>query len=166
MEFFEIGKIVGTFGIKGELKVKSFTDDLQDFLIDCPYYIGKNKEIVHLDKAKVHKSNVIIKLKNIDNINDVLDYVDSYLYIDMENRNELDEGTYYKDELIGLEVFSNDITIGKLTEIIPTLANDVYVIEGDGKIYQIPAVSEFIKDVNIEDGFMNVIIIEGMANEI
>src|SRR5699024_8715695 len=120
----------------------------------------------HLDKAKVHKSNVIIKLKNIDNINDVLDYVDSYLYIDMENRNELDEGTYYKDELIGLEVFSNDINIGKLTEIIPTLANDVYVIEGDGKIYQIPAVSEFIKDVNIEDGFMNVIIIEGMANEI
>lgn len=166
MEFYEIGKIVGTFGIKGELKVKSFTDDLDDFLIDCPYYIGKNKEPVHLTNAKVHKSNVLIKLKNIDNINDVLDYVNSHIYIDMENRSDLDEGNYYKDELIGLEVFSNNEKIGELVEIIHTLANDVYVVKGNGVIFQIPAVGEFIKNINIIDGFIDVVIIEGMDNEV
>lgn len=165
-EFLEIGQIVNTFGIKGMVKVKPFTDDIKRFDNLEKIYIKKNgtkKEYI-IEQVKYQKDTVLIKFKYIDKIEDAENLKSSYILIDRKDEPELEEGTYYIVDLLGLDVYTdNNKLLGKLDDIFNTGSNDIYVVKDKlGKQILLPAISEVIKDINIDEKKIIVHILEGL----
>lgn len=168
MDKILIGQIINFHGIKGGLKVRHLTDDLERFS-DLDYlYIEdpKTKEVRRFDIERVqpHKGFLIMYLKGYGNINEVEHLKNRYLYIEKAQRKELEEDTYFIQDLIGLEVESlKEGRIGTLKDVIQAGSNEVYIIRGgDYGEVMIPAAKEFIKEVDLENGKMKVELIEGM----
>lgn len=159
---FEIGEIVNTFGIKGEVKVIPYTDDINQFKkIKNVYIKDKNVEI---ESAKFHKNFVILKLKGIDTIQDAEMLRNEMISVNRSNK-KLPEDTYYIADLIGLNVYSdeNDEYIGKVKDIYNTGANDIYVIEDDElKEILLPAIKDVIKKIDLENNKIIVHILKGL----
>ena len=165
MEFTIIGKITNTHGIKGEVRVYPLTDNIERFSDLDKVYIGEAKRQASVKTVKYHKGLAILGLEEFDNINQVLDFKDQYLYIDDEDRIVLPEDRYFIFDLIGCEVFDMaNKSIGHIVDVILNMGNDVYVIKnhkGD-KEYLIPAVKEFIKTIDIDKKKIVIDPIEGM----
>ena len=163
MQFTIVGKIISSHGIKGELKIFPLTDDINRFKYLKEVYIGEEKLPVQVVGVKFNKDKPIIRLKEFDNINQVLKFKDRYLYVDDENLIELEENEYFVFQLLGCKVENMEgKSIGVLEDIINTLSNDVYVIRHGEKEYLVPAIKEFIKDIDIESKLIRIDPIEGM----
>ena len=162
MELIEAGKIVNTHSLYGELKVQPWSDT-EDFLCDFDVVYIDEKPF-EVEKARVHKNCVLLKLKGINNINTAEQYRNKLVCVDRDEV-ELDEDTYFIQDLEGLTVIDSEGTeLGKLKEVISLPSNDVYVIRGTDE-YMIPAVEEFIVSVDLDEGIMNVKTIPGMKTE-
>lgn len=164
MEYLIIGKVINTHGIKGELRVHPLTNDISRFNDLDFIYMGDKKELLTIERARQHKNAIIIKFKEYDNINDVLNYKESNVYIDINDRVELPEDHFFIFELIGLKVYNlEDDYLGEIVDIIQGPSNDVYLIksEKDEEI-MIPAVKEFVKSIDLDENLMKVDPIEGM----
>ena len=119
-EFLEIGQIVNTFGIKGMVKVKPFTDDITRFDNLEKVYVesNKTKKQYEIEEVKYHKDMVLIKFKGIDRVEDAELLRNSYLKVNRQDEPELEEGTYYIVDLIGLDVYSDEGNLlGKVDDI-------------------------------------------------
>ena len=160
---FEIGQIVNTFGIKGEVKVNPYTDDINQFKKIKVIYI-KNKA-VEVESAKFHKNFVILKIKGIDTINDAEMLRNEMISVNRSNK-KLPQNTYYIADLIGLKVYSeeNNEYIGKVKDIYNTGANDIYVVENEeSKEILLPAIKEVVKKVDLENNKIIVQILKGLV---
>lgn len=162
----EIGQIVNTFGIKGFVKVNPFVDDISRFDYLGKVYIKKQKLLKELEveEVKYHKNMVLVKFKGIDKVEDAETLRNSYLEVDRENAIELEEGAYFIADLLGLEVFTDEgKLLGKIDDIFNTGSNDIYVVKDElGKQILLPAISEVIKEINIEQGKIIVHLLEGL----
>ncbi|NLM06395.1 MAG: 16S rRNA processing protein RimM [Tissierellia bacterium] len=162
-EYTKIGEIVTTHGIKGGIKIYPITSDIERFFELGKVYIGKDKVEATVDKVSINKNMVVLSLKEYGNINDVLGFVKSFIYVDDEDRIELPEDYYFYHDLIGSRVYDEERKeLGELIDIIETLANDVYVIKNKEKEFMVPAVKEFIIDVDVDNKKLVVKLIEGM----
>ncbi len=150
-KYLEVGKIVGTFGIKGELKLYSESDFIEERLTPGNVLYLKRKETfepVIIDKARLHKNNYMISINGYTNINDVLEYVGLSLYVDTEKAKPLNEGEYYCDELIGLDVFNqNQELIGKVIDVLEIPTYKLLEVKDNKKIFLVPFIDEFILEV-------------------
>lgn len=157
-QFLEAGEIVGTHGVRGEVKIYPWADG-PEFLLnfDTLYLDGKPFEV---ETSRVHKTLVLAKLAGVDSVESAQKLRGRTVTIDREGL-ELEEGTVFIADLIGLPVFSGGVRIGTLKEVLTPPGNDVYVVEGE-KRYMIPAVSEFLEKVDVEGGEIHVRLIEGM----
>ena len=166
-QFLEIGQIVNTFGIKGMVKIKPFTDDITRFDRLKKVYVEtkKVKKEYEIEEVKYHKDMVLIKFKGIDKVEDAELLRNSYLKVDRKDEPELEEGTYYIVDLLGLDVFSDDgAHLGKLDDIFNTGSNDIYVVKDElGKQLLLPAISDVIKDINIEEKKIIVHLLKGLT---
>lgn len=165
-EFLEIGQIVNVFGIKGMVKIKPFTDDLTRFDDLKKVYIENhnNKKIYYIEEVKYHKDMVLIKFKGIDKVEDAETLRNAYLKVNRNDEPELQEGTYYIVDLLGLEVYSDkgDL-LGKIDDIFNNGSTDIYVVKDElGKQILLPAISDVIKEINIEERKIVVHIIKGL----
>lgn len=162
MEFIEAGRIVNTHSVYGEIKVQPWSDT-DDFLCDFDVvYIDKKP--FGVERARVHKNCVLLKLSGINNINEAVKFKNKLIYVDKDEV-ELSDGAYFVADLEGLTVIDeNGDTLGKLSEVISLPSNDVYVVSGDDE-YMIPAVGEFIVSVDLDAGEMHVKTIPGMKTE-
>ena len=151
----EIGQIVNTFGIKGELKVSPFTDDVKRYNDLKKVYVKTKKEskLYKVENVKYHKNMVLLKLENIDKIEDAEMLRNAFLEVDREDAVPLEEGTYFIADLIGLEVYTEEgKLLGKVEDIYNTGANDIYVVKDElGKQILLPGTKEVIKEVNLEE---------------
>ncbi len=165
MEYIQVGKITNTHGIKGELKVTPLTDDINRFDDLNSVFIGEEKTKVNIEKTWYKKGFVIIKFKEFDDINQVISYKDEYVYIDEEDKVQLPEDTYFIFDIIGCKVVdTSDNNIGIVKNVLTNFSNDVYVVE-DTKLrkeHLIPAVKQFVVDVNIEEKIITIEPIEGL----
>ena len=165
-QFLEIGQIVNTFGIKGMVKVKPFTDDITRFDRLEKVYVEskKNKKIYEIEEVKYHKDMVLIKFKGIDKVEEAELLRNSYLKVDRNDEPELEEGVYYIVDLLGLEVYSDEgKLLGKVDDIYNNGSTDIYVVKDElGKQILLPGISDVIKDVNLEDGKIVVHILKGL----
>lgn len=165
-EYLEIGQIVNTFGIKGFVKVKPFTDDIDQFNnLKTIYIKNKNSKIEYeIEEAKYHKNMVLLKLKGINTIEQAETLKNSYLLRNREDEKPLEEGTYYIVDLIGLEVYEdNGNFLGNLEDIFNTGSNDIYVVKNDlGKQILLPAISNVIKEIDMENKKIIVHLIKGL----
>ena len=165
-EFLEIGQIVNTFGIKGFVKVNPFTDNINRFDDLKKVYI-KNKSQkyeLEIEEVKYHKNMVLIKFKGIDKVEDAESLRNSYILVNRKDEKDLDEGTYYIVDLLGLDVYTDEgELLGKLEDIYNTGSNDIYVVKNElGKQILLPAIKDVIKEINIENRKIIVHIINGL----
>ena len=165
--FLEIGQIVNSYGLKGQMKIVPFTDDITRYSDLKTIYIDMNKQLKEfkIEQVKYHKNNVLIKLEGIDDINDTEQFKNCYVKVDRKNAVELPEDSYFIVDLLGLEVFTEDNTLlGKIVDVFPTGSNDVYVVKDElGKQILLPAIGEVIKNVDIPNKKMIVNLIKGLV---
>ncbi len=167
-DFFQVGVITSTHGIKGEVKVFPTTDDprrfkrLQEVILDT----GKERLVLEVEGVKFFKQFVILKFKGLDNINDVEKYRRMPLLVTRKNAVRLAKDEYFVADLIGLEVRDEDgAKIGRLQDVIETGANDVYDIEmDDGRRLLLPAIRQCVLEVDIEAGYIRIHILEGLLD--
>lgn len=158
-----IGKIINTHGIKGELKIFPFSNDVNKFLNYGYFYIDGEDKKFEIENSRVHKNQVLVKLKEFDNINQVERYKNKDIYVYTEDLNELEDSEYLIMDLIGISVIYNDVEIGKVKDIIQNSANDVIVVDGkDNKEIMIPNVDEFVKEIDLKNKRIIVELIKGM----
>ena len=165
-DYFELGQIVNTFGIKGMVKIKPFTENVEQFEeLEKIYIKNKNgKKEYQIEEVKYHKGMVLIKFKGIENPEDADLLRGSYVLIDRKDAKPLEEGTYYIVDLLGLEVYTDEgILLGNVDDIFNTGSNDVYVIkDGLGKQVLLPGIPDVIKNVDLENKRITVHIIPGL----
>ena len=165
-KYLEIGQIVNTFGIKGMVKVKPFTDDIKRFdKLKKVYIENKNgRKEYEIEEIKYHKEMVLIKFKGIENPEDANLLRESYLTVDRDSEEPLEEGTYYIVDMIGLEVETEEgEKLGSLVDIFNTGSNDIYVVKNElGKQILLPAIKNVIKKIDMEKRKITVHLIPGL----
>lgn len=167
-QYLEIGKIVAVQGLKGEFRVESWSSTL-DFICDFDIlYFDKGKTKVIVERARPHKNIVLMKIQGVDTVEQAQLLRNKVLYMD-RNDVELDEGTYFIQDLIGLTVVDADdgTVYGELCDVSETGANDVYHIkrdDGNGE-WLIPAIPDVVAETDIEGGKMKIHKMEGLFDE-
>ena len=164
-----IGKIVGAHGLKGTSKIQSYAESLEIFksgtvlLVSCPDGSENRYEI---DWIKSHSRGALLALKEIAGRDQAKALIGSELYIEKAELPELEAGTYYWFDLIGVNVYtSDDRYIGSIASIIETGANDVYVVKNADKEILIPALESVVQSIDIESKIMRVELPEGLEEE-
>ncbi|MCM1191159.1 MAG: ribosome maturation factor RimM [Butyrivibrio sp.] len=165
-EYLQVGVIISTHGIKGEVKVFPTTDDpkrfkrLKEVLLDT----GKERLDLEIEGVKFFKQFVILKFKGLDTMNDVEKYRRASLLVTRKNAVRLEKDEYFVADLIGLKVQNEDGSlIGSLRDVITTGANDVYAIDlDDGRELLLPAIRQCVLEVDVEAGFIRIHILEGL----
>lgn len=165
---FNVGKIVNTHGIRGEVKVKRISDFEERFSIGEKVYIETEKESIPLTIAahRVHKGFDLIQFEEWHHINDAEKYKGSMLQINKAQLTELDEHEFYYYEIIGCDVFTQDNAhIGKIKEILSPGANDVWVIQRHGKKDAlIPYIEQVVKEIDVENKWVKIEPMEGLLD--
>lgn len=165
MEYIQVGKIINTHGIKGEVKILPFTDDIHRFDELKKVYIGEYKLKLEITKVRYKDNIAILKFNNYNNINEVEKFKNQNVYVDEEDKIELNDNQFFIFDIIGCTVLdTSDKEIGTVIDIIQSGLSDVYIIKDNSidKEYLIPAVREFIKDINIEEKIIKIDPIEGL----
>ena len=165
-QYLEIGQIVNTRGLKGEVKVNSYSEDPERFeKIQTVILKVKGKEQKYeIQKVSYTKNQVILKFKDIDTIEEAEKLRSAIILVDRESLEELPDDVYYIADLIGLDVFTDENEyLGKVDDIFNTKSNDVYVVKDDlGKTKLLPGIPDVIKEISLENGKIIVHLIEGL----
>ena len=167
-DLLQVGIITSTHGVRGEVKVYPTTDDPRRFrrLKEVVLDTGKEKMNLEIEGVKFFKQFVILKFKGLDNINDIEKYRQKSLYVTRKNAVRLQRDEYFIADLIGLKVQDEDgKELGTVKDVIETGANDVYEVEmADGKSLLLPAIKQCILNVDVENGTMQVHVLEGLLD--
>ena len=167
-DLLQVGIITSTHGVRGEVKVYPTTDDPRRFrrLKEVVLDTGKEKMNLEIEGVKFFKQFVILKFKGLDNINDIEKYRQKSLYVTSKNAVRLQRDEYFIADLIGLKVQDEDgKELGTVKDVIETGANDVYEVEmADGKSLLLPAIKQCILNVDVENGTMQVYVLEGLLD--
>ncbi len=167
-QYLRIGVITKTHGIKGEVKVFPTIDETEKFAKLKKVILDTGKEKLQLDVkyAKFFKQFVILKFKDIDDINDVEKYVNKDLLLSREDLGPLGEDENYICDLIGLKVITEeDEDLGQLIDVLQTGANDVYIVKmNNGKEVLLPAIKECILNVDLDSQTMKVHLMKGLLD--
>ncbi len=165
MEFVEIGKILNTFGIKGELKVATYTDFVSErFKIGSTVYVSDEHIPFTVNSYKEHKGFLLVLFKDNEDINLVEKYKNQLIYKAKEDIKPLKKGEYYFSDLIGLDVYVEGELKGKVLKVEEGIRNNNLRIkkEEDGKDCLVPFLPVFIENVNLQENRIDVIKMEGL----
>ena len=166
-EYFEIGQIVNTSGLKGILKIKPFTDDIKKFSKLKTIYIKTKSGLTEfkIEQVRYVKNMVMLKLAGIDTVEEAEKYRNLYIKILRDQEEELEEGSYYVVDILGCKVNTDaNQELGKIVDVFQTGSNDVYVVKDEqGKQILLPAIKQVIKNVDIKNKIITVHLLEGLV---
>ena len=166
-QFLEIGKIVATQGIRGEVRVQYYCDSAEVLCDFDTLYLDKGKTEVTVERAYPHKNIVVMKLEGIDKIEQAQPLIGKLLYLDRDDA-ELEEGLYFIQDIIGLTVKDADSgeVYGKITDVYQNGASDVYSIrKDDGRELMFPCIDEVVISTDIEAGEMIIRPLPGLFED-
>ena len=167
-DLLQVGVITSPHGVRGEVKVFPTTDDVNRFkkLKNVILDDGKTTMEMEIVSVKFFKNLVILKFKGLDSMNDVEKYRRAKLLVTRENAVKLKKDEYFIADLIGLSVVSEEgEELGKLTDVLQTGANDVYIISKKGEQdLLVPAIKECIKEINLEKSLMTIHLMKGLRD--
>lgn len=167
-ELVTIGKIAGTHGYKGLLKVIPITDFPERFHKLKNVLVDNGKKITELGimSCTPYKQYYIFKFEGITSMEEAKTYSGSWMKIPENEIYPLPEGVYYHFQLLGLDVFDSELgRIGKITEILETGANDVYVVKSeDSSEILLPAIQDVILHIDLEGKTMQVKLLPGLID--
>jgi 16S rRNA processing protein RimM len=155
-----IGKIAATHGIKGQLRIVSYSGHFDSLLVADSVILkepsGKTGKFA-VSAAVMHGKKLLLTLDGLSDINRVLHLVGSEIYLRLDQLPETDEGEYYWHELIGLKVVTvSGEPLGVLQSIIETGSNDVYVVKAADRELLIPALEDVVTSIDLAAGVMTV----------
>lgn len=162
--YLEIGKITGTRGLNGEIKVEPWCDSPEILAGFKVVYLKENNQALKIACARVHKSMVIMSIDGINTIDEAEKLKNKIINIDRSDL-KLEKGQYFIQDLIGLEVIDIDsgLVYGELTDVFKTGANDVYQVTGtDKKNYLVPVIPDIVKEVNLDASQIKIRPIKGI----
>ncbi len=168
MEFITIGKIANAHGVKGDIKVFPTTDDINRFKGLKRVYL-EHKGVVReltIQGVKFNKNLVLLQVAEIKDMNEVLALKTASIMVPMEEAVELEDNENFIFQLIGLEAREADGTVhGKVKDVLQSGGHDVYVIDDGSKHgLLLPATVAFVPEVNVEEGYMIIKLIEGLKD--
>ena len=158
-DYLELGQIVGTHGIKGEMRINPWCDS-PDFAkaFKTVYFDKEGRQPSKVSACRPHGNVILMKLEGINSINDAEKLRNKMLYIKRDDA-RLPEGSWFIEELIGCEVFDADDgkRYGVISDVSPTGANDVWHITDENKTeYLIPSIKEVVIEVNVLGNFVRI----------
>jgi 16S rRNA processing protein RimM len=165
--FLEIGQIVNTHALRGEVAVNAWTDDPAVFHAFSYVYVrGAQGEIerYEIEGVRVHKGRPLVKLRGIDGIAAAAALKNRVLLTPRAEFPPLPEGRFFIADLIGLQARREDgAALGEIADVLVTGANDVYVVKTpEGKEILLPVTDEVVKEIDVENGFVLIHLIEGL----
>ena len=162
-EFLEAGKIVNTHGIRGEVKIMPYTDSPELLAEFDRLFLGKAHTEVIIEHSRAFKNMVIAKIEGVNTPEEADKLRNKLLYMHRDDL-ELDEDTYFIQDLIGMEVRDADSghVYGKIADVMQTGANDVYVVKGDDREYLVPAIGDVVVSTDIDADIMTIRPLEGL----
>lgn len=165
-EYFEIGQIVNTSGLKGVIKIKPFTDDITKFSKLKTIYISIKKELKEfkVEQVRFNKNMVFLKLEGIDTVEKAEQYRNFYLKIKRDKNEKLEENSYYIVDILGCKVYTDmQEELGEVIDVFSTGSNDVYVVKDSlNKQILLPAIKDVIKNIDIKNKKITVHLLEGL----
>ena len=166
-KYLETGKIVGTHGVKGMVRVQPWSDS-GEFLTNFKYfYLDKNGENkIKAEAVRPHGNVVLIAFKGVETIEDAEKLRGRVIYLDRKDI-KLPEGRYFIDDLVGCSVTDADTNkhLGTLTDVSATGANDVWHITSEGKEYLVPAIDQVIVSVDVENSAVVIRPLKGIFDD-
>ena len=165
-QFLDSGKIVGTHGIRGEVRIEPWADSPAFLSAFKTLYLDERGETAIKVRSRPHKNITLCKIEGVDTIEDAGRLRGKIVYINRDDV-RLDEGVHFVQDLIGLEVrdFDSGALYGTLTDVLRTGANDVYEITRDGKHYLAPVIDEVVREINIEEGVVRITPMKGIFDD-
>ena len=162
-EFLEIGKFVGTHGVRGMVRIQPWSDDGTFLTQFKKFYLENGKTKIEMSKITPHGNVVIAQVKGIDTIEDAEKLREKVLYIKRDDA-RLPEGRYFISDILGCTVIDADsrTVLGELCDVTETGANDVWHIKKDEKEYLVPAIADVIVDVNPENNLVVIRPLKGI----
>lgn len=161
-----VGKIINTHGIKGNVKIYPYTDDPERFK-DLDYLlIGDGFKELKIADMFIQKGFVYVRFEGYEDINKILDFINSNVYIYDKDRVKLPKDRYFISDIVNMEVHDMEgKLIGKVTDVIENLANDLFQVQKpSGKVFYLPARKEFIKEINVVQKVIIIDPIEGLLD--
>jgi 16S rRNA processing protein RimM len=167
-ELIPVGKIIGTHGVRGQMKLHSYSGNFDSLGAGRSVLLKKADGTLHgftLKGAKANNGKFIISLTGFDDMDSVEPLMGSELCIKRSNLPEPDEDEYYWCDLIGLQVFTDEgILLGSITDIFETGSSDIYVVNSGDREYLIPAIGTVIKSIDLDNGRIIVTPLEGLLD--
>ena len=161
-----IGKVRRPHGLKGLLVVESYAESWESFLRLGSVFLTDSGDHLceyRIISAKPHKRSVLLELEGIESIEKAESVRGSAIMASKNSLKKAGDEEFFWFELLGLRVYhENGTYLGRLTQIIPTPANDVYVVTKGKKEHLIPATLEVVRKIDLEKGRMIISPLEGM----
>lgn len=159
-QYLEAGRIVGTHGVRGEVKIVPWCDSAEFLQRFETLYLDETP--VRVCSARVHKGTVLAMLEGVEDINAAMRLKGKILLFNRDDAH-LPAGRHFLADLFGLEVREADTgrVLGTVSDVLTPPAHNVYVVQGERE-YLIPAVPAFVTETNIDGGYLTVRLIEGM----
>ncbi|WP_153720455.1 ribosome maturation factor RimM [Sporosarcina cascadiensis] len=171
MEWYNVGKIVNTHGIRGEVRVMATTDFPDErFAVgsELAIFMPKSKTpvMVKVVNHRKHKNFNLLTFEGYPNINDVEKFRDGIVKVSERDLTELEENEFYYHEIIGCRVVTETgEEIGTVTEIIETGANDVWTVTPEeGKPHYIPYIEQVVKEIDVDDKLVKIELMDGLLS--
>lgn len=173
MRYYQIARIVNTFGIRGEIKVISDTDFPEERFKEGEILTitqdDQPIQQVTVESARQHKGTYIIKLQEFNSVNDVEKFKNTWLSIQSSQQHELDDDEYYHHEIIGLNVYTTEaMLLGTIKEILALGSNDVWVVDrahNNKPDALIPFIKDVVKEVDLKSEKVVVELMEGLIED-
>lgn len=165
-EFLEGGKIVGTHGVRGEMRVECWCDSPQFLAKFKTLYFDNGAQAVKV-QSRAHKNMVLMKMPEVDTIEKADTYRGKIVYIKRSDI-KLEKGVHFVQDMIGLEVVDSDTkkVYGKVKDVLRTGSNDVYEMEDENKkLFYIPAIPDIIDEIDIENNTLSITPMKGLFSD-
>lgn len=167
-EYLEIGQIVGTHGVRGEIRLNPWCDS-PDFVrqFKTLYFDAHGNKSVKVVSSRVHGNIALLKLEGIDSVESASALRNKILFMKRADA-KIDDGSYFIAELIDCRVIDADdesVEYGVLSDVSQTGANDVWHIKKDGREFLLPAIPQVVCDVNVKDGIIKIRPLKGIFDD-
>jgi 16S rRNA processing protein RimM len=169
--YLAVGYILGVHGLRGELKVELFTDFPERFAPGVQLFIGEELHETEVISARPHQKYLLLRLAGFSQREDAETLRGSWIFVDENEAVELEEGSYWVHDIIGLTVQTEAGEIlGEIQDVLFTGANEVYIVQPVGTINAgrellLPAIEEVVRKVDLDAQMMTVHLLPGLLDE-
>ena len=177
--YLAVGQIVGVHGLRGELKVESYSDNPERFAAGATLFLGEELEPITVESMRPHKTNLLVKCAGIAGREEAEAVRGLWFFVPEAEAAALDEGEYWIHDIIGLTVVGDDgRVLGKIVDVLATGANDVYVVRPEAatgpagaegargrRELLIPAIADVVESVDLAAGKLHIRLVEGLLDE-